>query len=726
MNKSFEKLKSQTVYIADISTLFTLLAIFFISCTANRLNDANSSSISTDDALNIQNESTKIAETENWYIPDGEIKELRPLEWDLVHQKIWVRFNFAEKQVIGRTELFFINQTINNQILTLDSKTTQIKSLVNLSNGKALEFQKDSATVHIKLDKAYNLSDSLFIAVEFVSTPPNRGLYFVNPTGNKPNIPTQVWTLGQPEDNSFWLPTIDHPAERTTQETWISVPDNFKTVSNGVFVEGKTLPGDSLRTDYWVMDKPHAPYLIALAVGEYDITEQLVDGVILKYYTEPEFTPYVESIYAKTDDMLKFFNSKFDIQYPWLTYAQVPVRDFIASGMENTTLTILFNNVQITDRQAVDVEFQDLIAHELIHHWFGNLVTCKDWANLPLNEGFARYFETIYRRYSNGDVSAEWNSATDRERYFKEAQIFRRPLIFYRYTEPEDMYDRHTYEKAGLILRMLHRKVGDRLWWSSLNRYLNDNAYKAVDWTNLRDAFAAETRQNMDSFFEKWFTGVGHPELKINYVYSNEYPAVNIQQVQNPERSTIFEFPIDIYYTDDLNREFVKNVYISSVDTTIYLPVTMREFGEMIVDPYRIVVAEYEESLTTNDIVSRLAHPSVHIRHEALKKINNLAPHNPFLMNELYEFYHFEHHGPLRNMALYIMGSNISTDWNAFIHSIDSKTEDYYIARMTAASISAKLNGVDRNQYLEHLKSDPSYYVEQYTVNLLRQQINDK
>lgn len=718
-------LKKQAQYVAGAS-IMSIMCLLLGSCSVLGLNNASKvndvPAISPDILIEEEQIITEIA---SWVVPDGEIKHLRPLEWDLVHQKIWVRFNFAEKRVLGRTELFFINNIRNNSRLVLDSKTTEISSIINLKSGKPLEFQKDSATVNITLDFVYTISDSLYIAVEFISTPPNRGLYFVNPTGSELDKPTQVWTLGQPEDNSFWLPTIDHPAERTTHETWISVPDRFKTVSNGVFIEGKTLPGDSLRTDYWVMDKPHAPYLIALAVGEYDITEQLVDGVVLKYYTETDYTPYVESIYSKTDDMLKFFNSKFDIKYPWKTYAQVPVREFIASGMENTTLTILFNNVQITDRQAIDVEFQDLIAHELIHHWFGNLVTCKDWANLPLNEGFARYFEIIYRRHSNGIVSGEWNSVIDRDRYFGEAAIYRRPLIFNQYNEPEDMYDRHTYEKAGLILRMLHDMVGDDLWWSSLNRYLNDNAYGSVDWTDLRDAFAIETGQNMDSFFEKWFTGVGHPELLINYDYTDTYPAIQIKQVQDQNKSTLFEFPLAIYFTDELNQEFIRTVYITSADTTIRLSVPVDKFGEMMVDPYRIVVAEYKESLNINELVSRLAHPSVHIRHEALINISEVFSEHPYLMNKLYEFYHFEPHGPLRNIALNIMGTLATSEWNAFFHSINFDTEEYYLSRITSAKISAKLNGIRGNQYLESMKYDPSYYVEQYIDSLFLEQQND-
>ena len=240
---------------------------------------------------------------------------------------------------------------------------------------------------------------------------------------------------------------MDHPAERATQETWISVPDHFTTISNGALIDSRVEPGDSLRTDYWRMDLPHAPYLFALAVGEYEVLEKYSSGVTYSYFVEPEFLPYAEIIYRDTEDMMTFFSDYLGIKYPWSTYAQVPVRNFIASGMENTTASFYFDAIQITRQQALDIEFQDLIAHELIHQWIGNLVTCKDWANLPVNEGFATYFETLYRNHRNGFDEAQWKSMQDREAYFTEAMQFRRPIITNRYHVPEDMYDRHTYEK---------------------------------------------------------------------------------------------------------------------------------------------------------------------------------------------------------------------------------------------------------------------------------------
>lgn len=694
-----------------------VLFVFSVSCSTTE-------PIQEHDVIEVVQERKILPQEEadsapTWFVPDGPERFLRPLTWDLNHQKIWVRFDFNRRAVLGRTELFLTSVSGVNRELILDSKTTEIHRIYDISARQNLEFVQDSSTISIHFEEAFASGDSLFIGIEFTSFPPNRGLYFVNPDGTDPGKPTQIWTLGQPEDNSFWLPTIDHPAVRTTQETWISVPAEFETLSNGALIEQKVLPGDSLRTDYWFMEKPHAPYLFALAVGKYEIFEEIVDDVVLKYYVEPEFAPYYRSIYADTDDMLRFFNRKLGIKYPWKFYAQVPVHDFIASGMENTTATILFNHVQVTDRQSADVNFQDLIAHELIHQWFGNLVICKDWANLPLNEGFASYFEIIYKKHRNGDMEADWKNLQDRNSYFTEASTYRRPLIFNRYSEPEDMYDRHTYQKAGQILRMLHEKVGEEVWWSALNRYLETFAYQAVDWRDLRDVFLQETGQNMEIFFRQWFTEPGHPEIKVTYNFSYPEATVRIQQVHDMDRQPLFYLPIEIYYKDRYHFDYWKRIEMTSADTTITIDHPVNQLVEVYVDPYRKILAEYTENLNETEYLSRLAHPSVFIRYESLGYLVEKETLGEYEIEVLKQAYYTEPLGDLRRLILEMLTPYADESWKEFIESINSDTEANFRARMVAANMSYAVFGNKSNTYLENLRSDPSYYVERYADRLL-------
>lgn len=706
------------INVASNNFYIILLMLFFVGCTSLQ---QPTSEIPTDSS---QDEIVQVqtADEVTWYIPDGPEQFLRPRTWDLQHQKIWVRFDFSREAVIGRTELFLTSISSLNKTLILDSKSTTISAVINIRTNQELRFEQDSSIVSISLPRTFSSGDTLIVGISYEAFPRNRGLYFVNADGSKEGSPTQVWTLGQPEDNSFWLPTIDNPAERATQETWISVPDRFTSVSNGVLIESKTLPGDSLRTDYWYMDKPHAPYLFALAVGEYEIFDELIDGVLLRYYVEPQFASNYKLIYANSADMLRYFTRNLGVEYPWYSYSQVPVREYIAGGMENTTLSILFDGVQVDAHKSMDVNQQDLIAHELIHQWFGNLVTCKDWANLPLNEGFASYFEILYSNHKDGPDKTDWLNNTNRNSYFVEAQSYRRPLIFNRYNEPEDMYDRHTYQKAGQILRMLHHISGDDHWWGALNRYLTDHAYSYVDWTDLKKVFEQETGQSYNTFFRQWFTTPGHPDIEIKHHEIDSVLYVQLTQIQDTSRQEIFNLPIDIHYnTNENNEKFVRTVQMVTQDTLIAIDFPYDKLGDVVVDPYRVILAEYTEALSYMDVVSRLAHPSVILRFEALQKAKELISEHPELIDVLKDAYKFEEIDQLRLHILSILAPHAEISWKSFIEQITIETDLYYLNRIAAANMSYHLFGTENNMYLYSLQSDPSYFVEQHVTNILTQ-----
>lgn len=654
-----------------------------------------------------------------WVVPTGDSKSLRVLTWDLLHQKIWIEFDFKTSEVHGKTELRFANLIPENRTLIIDSKTTVIKNLINLENDESIPFLRDSSTIIITLLKSYEVGDILTIGVEFESSPPNRGLYFVNPTGETPNKPTQIWTLGQPEDNSFWLPTVDHPAERATTEIWISVPEKFTTISNGMLIRSAVEPGSTLRTDYWAMNKPHAPYLIALAVGEFVSSEYLKEDIVFKNYVEPSFADHIDDIYAETDEMMQFFNRKLNYKYPWGVYAQVPVRDYIANGMENTTLSIYKEQIQVTFEQSRDVHFRDLLVHELIHHWFGNLVTSKDWANLPLNEGFATYFETIYRNHRDGETDALWKSILDRNDYFSESKRFRRPIIFDEYNIPEDMYDRHTYEKAALVLRMLHHDVGDENWWKILNSYLVANEFKSVDWVDLKNHFNAITGTDYLEFFKQWFLKNGHPEFKVSYKFDGEWPTVRFEQVQDLNKSGVFKTKMILNFSDRAHNVYNSEVKIISKDTTFTIPVHSDSISYVIADPNRIILAEYDENIDINAAITRLSHPSIMLRYEAVGFLKVYLDQEPHLLNILIDAYQNEVYKEQRLHIFKVIADYLDHNHLDFIESVDVDSEEYYAIRILTADLSAKIRGLSDNTYLYKLSNDSSYYVATHVNKIL-------
>ncbi|MEX0772907.1 MAG: M1 family metallopeptidase [Balneolales bacterium] len=650
-----------------------------------------------------------------WTIPDNRQQFLRPRTWDLQHQKLWVRFDFKQEQVIGNTELFLTSLSNRNNELILDAKTMVFDSIYTVHSGEHLAFRQDSARVTIDLPEQYNREDSLFIGISYLASPPERGLYFADPQDLDPTKPTQVWTLGQPEDNSFWFPTIDSPMERSTHETWISVPEQYKTLSNGALIESRVQPGDSLRTDYWMMNKPHAPYLFALAVGEYDITKTWNHDVLFRYYTEPQYTQYVDLIYKDTEDMLEYIKSHTGIDYPWGFYAQVPVHDFIAAGMENTTASMYFDDIQVDERAHQDISHQGLLMHELIHQWFGNYVTSKNWANLPLNEGFANYFEILYAGYRQGDDEAIWESLVNRDQYFTEAQTIRRPIIFNRYNEPEDMYDRHTYAKTGQVLRMLHNYVGGKTWWSALNAYLTEYAFDQVDVSDLQKIFEQETGENLNWFFEQWFHQPGHPELEVSADTTGNELQVRIRQVHNTERQPVFTLhtELEISTTNSLTIEEITidkpdSIYRFTLDGTL---------EDVILDPNSVQLAVVSQHGNHAADMDRLDHPSVALREYSIRQLSE-AEWSSEIENAILHLAEHDPYKGIRSSAMELLAENSHDGLTDFALSRIYENEPEGPVRRYALQL---LEDIDSPQVKNHIKSmttDTSYYVAAEAIGL--------
>jgi aminopeptidase N len=380
----------------------------------------------------------------------------------------------------------------------------------------------------------------------------DKGLYFINPDGASKTKPQQIWTQGETESNSFWMPTVDKPNERCTQEMYITVEDKYKTLSNGLLVSSKKNT-DGTRTDYWKMDKPHAPYLFMMAIGEFAVVKDKWRGIDVDYYVEPKFEKHARAIYPHTTEMLEFFSNKLNYPYPWSKYSQVVVRDYVSGAMENTTAVIFGEFMQKTSRELLDdgLTNEKVVAHEMFHHWFGDLVTTESWANLTLNEGFANYSEYLWMEQKHGRDAADDHLMNEQMGYLLSAPNGGHPLIHYGYNDREEMFDAHSYNKGGCILHMLRELTGDEAFFAALNRYLKKNEYTDVEAAELRLAFEDVTGQDWQWFFNQWFLEAGHPDLVINYnwIEATKKAVVNITQIQGDEGTRIFNLPlaIDVY-----------------------------------------------------------------------------------------------------------------------------------------------------------------------------------
>lgn len=480
-------------------------------------------------------------------------------ENDLVHTRLELRFDWEKEQVLGKATLTLKPYFYPTDKVTLDAKGFEFHKIQHVDTGQDLKYDYDGQKVTIYLGRTYTRDEKYKLYIDYTASPSasggsaaitsDKGLFFINPRGEEPGKPRQIWTQGETENNSRWMPTIDKPNERCTQEMYLTVDDNFVTLSNGLLISSTKNP-DGTRTDYWHMDLPHAPYLFMIAVGEFAVVHDKWKGKQVDYYVEPAFEPYARNIFPYTPEMLSFFSDILDYEYPWQKYAQVVVRDFVSGAMENTTAVVFGEFVQATDRELIDnLENEKIVAHEMFHHWFGDLVTCESWANLTLNEGFANYSEYLWLEHKHGRDEADFHRLQELQGYLQAAEDNIHPLIHFGYGDKEDMFDAHSYNKGGLVLHMLRKYVGDEAFFASLNKYLRDNAFSDVEGHELRLAFEDVTGEDLNWFFDQWYYHQGHPELKVEYDYddSKHEVIIDVEQTQDPSKMPpVFILPLDV------------------------------------------------------------------------------------------------------------------------------------------------------------------------------------
>jgi aminopeptidase N len=488
---------------------------------------------------------------------------------DLMHTKLKVDFNFEEKQLNGEAWITAKPHFYASNTFVLDAKAMLIREVS--VNGKTVDYDYDGAEIKIKLPKKYTKEETFTVYLKYIARPEKviekgsaaitgaKGLYFINADGSDKNKPTQIWTQGETEGSSCWFPTIDAPNQKTTQEIYITVPKKYVTLSNGALISQTNQ--DTTRTDYWRMDQKHAPYLFFMGVGAFEIIADTYKDITVNYYVEKEYAEYAKDIFGNTPEMLQFFSEKLGVEYPWNKYSQIVVRDYVSGAMENTTAVVHGEQALQMPGQLIDEnKHENTIAHELFHHWFGDLVTSESWSNLTLNESFANYSEYLWQAYKYGEEAAEMHWYENTKLYI-EGQEAAKNLVRFNYVDKEDMFDLVSYNKGGAILHMLRNYVGDAAFFTSLKTYLNKYQFKAAEAHQLRLVFEEVTGKDLNWFFNQWYFGANHPKLSISYDYNilRKTVTINIRQLQAEE----FQFPLclDIFEAGKRRREtvFIKN-----------------------------------------------------------------------------------------------------------------------------------------------------------------------
>lgn len=651
---------------------------------------------------------------------------------DLVHTKLKVSFDIPNEKMAGEAWITLEPHFYPTDSLSLDAKGMEILK-VTLENGKDLKYTYQNSKIKISLDKLYKKNELYTVYIKYIAIPSSvsqkgsgaindaKGLYFINPRGEEEDKPTQIWTQGETESSSCWFPTIDKTNQKTSEEIYMTVPDKYVTLSNGL-LKSQIKNSDGTRTDYWKFDKKHAPYLFFMGVGDFAIVKDKWKNIPVEYYVEKEYEPYAQQIFGDTPDMIDFFSNLLNYPYPWEKYSQMVGRDYVSGAMENTTATLHMEKAQQKPGQLIDGNlWETTIAHELFHHWFGDLATSESWPNLTVNESFANYSEYLWLEHKYGKDKAEEHKQEEKDGYMYGKVDFDKDLVRFHYKDREDMFDAVTYNKGGLILHMLRKYLGDDAFFAGLNKYLKNNEYKATEAHHLRLALEEVSGKDLNWFFNQWYYGNGHPKLKATYSLDESKKLIKIEILQTQEPK--FQFPLDIDVYEN-GKSTKHQVWAKAIENNSF-EIPYKSIPQLVnINPDDILLCEIIEDKTTEQYIFQYKNtPEYHSKIEAINKLADVQISNKKALETLLEAITTDKYEGIRKLAISKLDETNPTvkQKSASILEKVLNTETQTPVQAEAIKQLANIDAVKYSKTFIKFSSSKSYSVKAACIEALLQ-----
>jgi aminopeptidase N len=485
-------------------------------------------------------------------------------DYDQRNIKLNLQFDWEKEQAIGTATITLAPVVNNLSRVEFDAAYMSIAS-VTLASGAPLKFDYNDKQekLAVALDRAYQRNEEITVVVSYhtFAPPPEKtigtgggGLNFIKLRSDDPSRPRQIWTQGESEYNHYWFPSFDHPNDFVSSEIIATVEKPLTVISNGKLIEVKENP-DGTRTFDWKMDQPHATYLVSMVVGEYVAVSSEYAGIPVITYVYPNEVEEGKVTAARLAEMVKFFSEKTGVKYPYDKYAQTMARDF-SGGMENISATTQTDTMIHDARTELDATQDSLQSHELAHQWFGDLLTCRHWSDLWLNESFATYFQGLWDEHHLGrDNFLYLDVRANQESYYAAwARGLRRPIVTKNYANPDSMFDTYSYPRGGAVLHMLRDVLGEENWWRAINHYLTKHRNQPVETEQFRIAIEEATGRPLDWFFDEWLYKMGHPVFRVtqNYDATKKMLSLKVRQEQRIDSEsefpqvTFFQMPVQI------------------------------------------------------------------------------------------------------------------------------------------------------------------------------------
>ncbi len=615
-------------------------------------------------------------------------RENPPKVMDIIHTELSVQFDWDKHICMGKEHITLTPYSYDVDSFKLDAKNFEIKNVLLLKNKKPFAFRKryDKKQLSIYLSESVSTEDTLVLTLTYKAFPDknigggskaitsDKGLYFINTNKSEPNKPMQLWTQGETESNSNWFVTTDKPFEKMTFGISITVPDSLTTLSNGL-LQPNTSPNRTsitgLRTDRWVVKKPMSAYLVMMAVGKFNKTiDKSWQEKEISYYLEDAYHKYAKSIFKHTPEMIEFFSSKMGYPYPWQKYAQVVVRDFVSGAMENTSATLHGDFVQKNSRELLDSKNDGIVAHELFHHWFGDLVTCASWSHLTLNEGFATFGEQLWFGHKYGNTAELKRVYKSMNSYLRYSKRNDKPIIRFHYNDKEELFNPITYQKGARVLNLLKFTLGEKHFFRGVENYLRKYEFKTAQIENLRNELEDVSGKDLRYFFKQWFHTGGHPIIEVKI--ADDSSSIVLNQTQ---KKTIFKFPFQYR----INNE-TKTVLCSKRKTKI--PLSKEDLANFIYpDPNCIFIGEIKNKLySQNQLLDYYKAADNYI--EKMRILDSLGDKEDYSINKD-NLLHFAINDPNADISYHAMRK---TNWKDATNMIATKADIKRIATLSTNS----------------------------------------
>ncbi len=497
----------------------------------------------------------------------------RTRNFDVQHVKLEVTFDWEKKEVAGTATLTVAALNDGLKQVTLDAAEMKIESV--LANERPLEFAPEGDWLHITLDRAHNAGEKVELAIRY-RTRPRKGGYFTAPDKAYPQKPRQYWTQGESDYNRYWFPGYDFPNNKATSEIIVTAPADLTAVGNGRLVDVREDKAAGTKTWHWREGVPHVNYLISLVVGKLDKHSDKAGELPVDYYVPPDTdAATVKRSFEKTPAMIEFYADWIGIPYPYEKYAQTTVEDFLWGGMENVSATTLYTDTLHDEAATPNWTSEGLVAHELVHQWWGDLLTCRDWSHLWLNESFATFFTNLWYEQRYGRDEYDFRRWADMQESKKEdREEYRRPIVMPWYVNEMDLFDAHTYPKGAVVIDMLRYVLGDAQFQKALRHYGQKHARQSVDTEDLRKAIGEATGQELGWFFQEWLYSAGYPEFAVNAEWQPESKQLHLsveQKQPRTEMTPLFRMPVEVEVTTSQGAQMFR-IEVAHARDDFYFP----------------------------------------------------------------------------------------------------------------------------------------------------------